>query len=103
VRIRPLVGYVPPGEFMPEVLMMRALWALRRRSPRDALEQFLKIYHDFPGAHVIAEAIYYEGVAAYRHTGNKENLWSVWRRLVEEWPGSPWALRTTLITANPQS
>ncbi len=97
IRLRETIGYLPPGETLAELLLMRGLFELRSGRPAAAIELLQQMREDYPGASLAPEAAYWEGVAAYRITRDKEDLWEVWRRLVAEHPGSLWAAKTTLL------
>lgn len=97
IRLRETVGYLPPGAMLAELLLMRGLFELRSGRPAAAVELLRQTREEYPGASVVPEAAYWEGVAAYRLSRDKKDLWKVWRRLVEEHPGSLWAAKTTLL------
>jgi NIPSNAP len=52
---------------------------------------------------VTPEAHYWEGVAAYRQSRDKDDLWAVWRALVVAHPGSVWAKRNDLARSGPDT
>ncbi len=79
-----------------ELLLMQALFELRAARAARALERLEALRASFPRAHVAPEAMFWEGVAAYRRSGNKDDLWAVLRRLVAAYPDSLWAVKTTL-------
>ena len=95
--LRQTAGYLPPGEMLAELAFIRGLHHLRRARPRRALEIFCAIADDFPRSAVVAEAAYWEGIAAYRASKDKEDLWAVWRRLIADHPDTLWAAKTTLL------
>jgi len=95
--LRQTAGYLPPGEMLPELLFIKGLLELRRARPARALEAFGQVAALYPGASVVPEAIYWEGIAAFRASKDKEELWVIWRRLVAQYPGSLWAAKTTLL------
>jgi TolA-binding protein len=92
-----IVGYIPPSEMLAQLHFIRALNEMRSARPANALQIFRQLYNDFPRADVVPEAIYWEGIAAYRQSKNKEDLWVVWRQLAAKYPNSLWAARTTLL------
>jgi hypothetical protein len=52
----------------------------------------------FGASSVAPEALYWKGLAAYRRSKDKEDLWCVWRELVAAYPASVWAEKTTLLS-----
>ena len=95
--LRRIVGYLPPTEMLAQLHFVRALNEMRSARHASALQVFRQLYAGFPRADVVPEAIYWEGIAAYRLSKNKEDLWVIWRQLAADYPGSAWAARTTLL------
>lgn len=95
--LRRIVGYLPPAEMLAQLHFIRALSEMRSARPANALQIFRQLYACFPHADVVPEAIYWEGIAAYRQSKNKEDLWVIWRRLAADYPNDTWAARTTLL------
>lgn len=95
--LRTVIGFLPPAELAAELGVMEALWDLRRGRPDDARALLQAVRRDHAGAAVVPEAHYWEGVAAYRQSHDKEDLWAVWRELLVAYPGSAWSKRTTLL------
>lgn len=93
---REVVGFLPPAELLAEIELAQALVELRSAQPAAARDRLRTLRERGAGRHVAAEALYWEGVATYRASGDKDDLWPVWRDLVARHPGSPWALKTTL-------
>jgi hypothetical protein len=100
-RLRALVGFLPPAELAAELTLMEALWALRHNRHDQARAMLEVVRRDHAGAAVTPEAHYWEGVAVYRQTRDKDDLWRVWRELAAAHPGSSWARRTTLLDPVP--
>lgn len=95
--LRRIVGYIPPAEMLAELHFIRALNEMRSARPANAMQIFRQLYADFPKAHLIPEALYWDGIAAYRQSKNKEDLWVIWRRLAADYPNNLWAAKTTLL------
>lgn len=95
--LRQTAGYLPPSEMLPELRFITGLYELRRARPARALEAFRQVAALYPCSAVVPEAIYWEGIATYRASKVKEDLWVIWRRLVADYPGSLWAAKTTLL------
>jgi hypothetical protein len=96
-RLRSWVGYLAPAQFLAEIRLAHAQHALRSAQPGVARQRLRSLRVDQPDAFCVPEAIYWEGIAAYREKGEKEPLWEVWRELVREFPSSEWTMKTTLL------
>lgn len=92
--LRQWVGFLPPEDFLAELTLTLALNELRNARPTEA-SQRLEAIVDHPTAG--PEALFWKGVAAYRHTGQKPPLWEVWREIPKRYPDSRWARHTTLL------
>jgi hypothetical protein len=99
--LRTVIGFLPPSELAAELTLMNALWALRYNHHDQARALLEALRRNHGGAAVTPEAHYWEGVAAYRQSRDKDDLWAVWRALVVAHPGSVWAKRTTLLDPVP--
>lgn len=87
--VRQWIGFLPPEAFVIELQLALALSDLRRARATAALARLDSLS--------LPEALYWKGVAAYRATRDKAELWDVWRQLTQRYPGSPWSVRTTLL------
>jgi hypothetical protein len=96
-RLRQVVGYLPPAQFLAELSLVRGLSALRSGRAAAAEDLLQQVVIDFPGSDAAPEALYWRGVAAYRRSRDKEELWGVWQELVVTFPWSVWAMKTTLM------
>jgi hypothetical protein len=91
-------GYLDPKRFLAEMAMARLQAAIDRQ--------------DFPLAHSLAqeaqrltagdperepEALYWSSVAAYKATGESQNLVNGWNRLLDAFPQSDWAKKAEFI------
>ena len=97
LRLREIVGYLPPRLLIPELLVAHGLFDIRRGRPGQAIAVFERVRAEYPGAPVVPEALYWLGVAASWHHDDKSRLWESWRALAEGYPESLWAAKTTLL------
>lgn len=95
--LRKTVGYLPPLEMLAELRFVSGLYELRQARPSKAIVEFKLLASDYPGTSIVPEAAYWEGIAAYRTSKDKEDLWVIWRRLIKDYPDSVWAAKTTLL------
>jgi thioredoxin-like negative regulator of GroEL len=98
-RLRETIGFLPPEELRAELTLARGLYALRSARAAEAETLFQEVAEVFTDSHAAPEAMYWQGLAAYRRSKNKEDLWQIWRELVEAYPASIWARKTTLLPA----
>lgn len=97
IEVRRVVGYLPPGEFVPELIMARANAALLNGKAADAFALFRTVAEQHPEANVAPEALYYAGVAGYRRDGKPDELRVQWNMLREKYPHSTWWTRASFI------
>jgi hypothetical protein len=71
-------GYLPPAEFLPQLLVAQAHACLR--------------LHDEPGA-VAPEAQYFLAVSAYKQSHQASDLLDNWHRLQMRYPASLWRVK----------
>lgn len=93
---RETIGFLPPAELLAELELAEALVELRSARAAAARDRLHALRERGDGRHVAAEALFWEGIATYRASGNKEDLWPAWREIVARYPGSSWAVRTAL-------
>ena len=97
LRLREIVGYLPPRLLAPELLVARGLFDIRRGRPGQAVAIFERVRAEYPDAPVVPESLYWLGVAASWHHDDKALLRSAWRELTEGYPQSLWAAKTMLL------
>lgn len=90
-ELRRLIGYLPPGEFLPELKMAVGLVELERGRSAEAHDRFRRIVEQHASAHAAPEALYWAGIAAFRRDGkNKQSLVPAWLKLRARYPHSTW-------------
>jgi len=91
-------GYLDPGRFLGEMSLAWLKAAVDRRDFETARERSgdaLRRTKGDPSRE--PEAIYWSSVAAYKASGEADNLLSGWNRLMDEFPQSDWAKRVEFI------
>jgi hypothetical protein len=96
IATREIIGFLPPAELLAELTLAEALVELRSARAAAARDRLGAMRERGDARHVAAEALYWEGIATYRASGNKDDLWPAWREVATHYPESPWALKTTL-------
>jgi tetratricopeptide (TPR) repeat protein len=87
------VGFIPPEEFIPTILlgMVKTYLDLRQFDP--AIECLEKIINNYPQSFTAPEAIYYRGVCVYKTSHDAGGLKRAYERLAKEYPQSEWVKR----------
>lgn len=87
------VGFMPPEEFIPSVIlgMLKVQFDLKKY--REALDIANRLIKDFPKSKAIPETIYWQGVASFEHTNDPQHLKAAYKKLQAEYPASEWTQR----------
>lgn len=93
---RRFIGYLPAGEFIPQVQVGVAQLALYHKDPEMAASILAAAVRDYPNSGVAPEALYWGGVAAYRLGGWPE-LRAAWKLIGEKYPSSDWVRRADCL------
>ena len=94
VRLREVVGFLPPDGLLWELRLVRALDALRRAAYAEAIALFEQVVEAELARELRPEAAYWVGIAGYLQDADEERLHRTWRPLRERWPESIWTART---------
>lgn len=90
-------GYLPPSEFVAQLLAGRAHALLRSSDDAAAATAYEDVLRRFPTSFVAAEASYFSAVAAYRGSGEAPDLIDNWQQLQRRHPGSAWRTKQSFI------
>lgn len=90
-------GYLPPFEFVPQLLGGQAQAALRQHDESGAVAIFAEVVRRFPTSAVAAEALYYGAVSAYKGSHDGNDLLRGWRRLQLQYPESIWRVKQSFV------
>jgi hypothetical protein len=88
-----IVGFLPPDEFIPALLLGMAKVYFDKDRLDEALSDLDKIVNSYPRSAAAPEAIYLRGVALYKETHKAEPLKDAFEQLRREHPSSEWAKR----------
>ena len=86
-------GYLPPSEFVPQLLVAVAHARLRRKEFDGAAALYEESLHRYPTSLVAAEAEYYLGVSRYRKSHEASDLTRAWHELEKRHPNSEWTVK----------
>ena len=86
-------GYLPPAEFVPQLLVAQAQTLLRLQDEPGAAGVYREVLERFPTSAVAPEAQYFVAVALYKHSHQAPDLLDTWRRLQTQYPNSIWRVK----------
>jgi len=87
------VGFLPPEECIPSLLLGIAKTCFELDRFQEALKQLDTIISDHPASHAAPEAIYLRGVAAYKSTHDPRPLKQAYEQLQAKYPDGEWTKR----------
>ncbi len=90
-----IVGFLPPDEFIPGLLLGIAKTNFDRDEFDNAVADLDKVINNYPRSAAAPEAVYLYGVTRYKTTHKPEPLRDAFERLRREYPSSEWAKRAT--------
>jgi hypothetical protein len=87
------VGFLPPEEFIPSVLLGIAKIHFDLDQFGDAIKIFENILSHHAGSAAAPEAVFLKGVCGYKNTHNPTPLKEAYEKLQASYPGSEWTKR----------
>ena len=87
------VGFMPPEEFIPSLLLGMGKTCFDRDQFPEAIEFLEKLLLAYPKSGSAAEAIFLRGVAGFKATHVAAMLKGAYERLKAEYPESEWTKR----------
>jgi nicotinamidase-related amidase len=86
-------GYLPPAEFVPQLLVAQAQTLLRLQGEAGGAAVYRQVLERFPTSAVAPEVQYSAAVALYKHSHQAPDLLDTWRRLQTQYPSSIWRVK----------
>ncbi len=86
-------GYLPPFEYVPQLLAGVGQAYLRKHDEPKAASVFERVIREYPTSAVAPEAEYYYAVSKYKQSHKPEDLMGNWDRLRRDHPESIWRVR----------
>ncbi len=86
-------GYLPPFEFVPQLLVALGQARLRQHDEGGAAAIYEEALARFPTSAVAAEAQYYLAVARYKASHDGADLMNGWGKLRARYPDSIWRVK----------
>ncbi len=87
------VGFLPPEEFIPSLMLGMGKVHFDREKFEGALALFDRLLKDYPRSDAAPETVYLRGVAQYKSTHSPGPLKEAYERLQAEYPASEWTKR----------
>jgi tetratricopeptide (TPR) repeat protein len=87
------VGFLPPEELIPSLLLGIAKSYFDRERFSEALSTLDKLIKDYPNSDSVPEALYLQGVSKYKSTHNPKPLKEAYEQLQAKYPSSEWTKR----------
>lgn len=89
------VGFLPPEEFVPFLLLGLAKVELARQAFDQAVCELQTLLNDHPRSASSAESIFLEGMARYKKNDDLKPLKEAYERLAKDFPESEWAKKAS--------
>ena len=89
-----VVGFLPPEQLIPYLLLGKGKTYFDHRRFNDALAAFERLISDWPQSFAAPQAIYYRAICRYRTTHDAHHLKIGHQILKAEYPDSEWTVRT---------
>jgi hypothetical protein len=90
-------GYLPPAEFLPQLLAGRAEALLRSDRGEEAADEFARVLRAYPTSFVAAEVAYFTAVSRYRLSHEPADLLEKWAHLQSRYPESRWRTKQSFV------
>ncbi|MFO8091024.1 MAG: tetratricopeptide repeat protein [Desulfatiglandaceae bacterium] len=88
-----IIGFLPPEELNPAILLGVGKIFLDHGDFDRALGTLNEVLEKHPGSHAAPEAVYFRGVSQYKQTHSGEPLKKAYEKLKAAYPESEWAKR----------
>jgi len=90
-----IVGFLPPDEFIPALLLGIGKTAFDKDELDKAMTDFDKVVTAYPRSAAAPEAMYLRGVVQFKKSHQAEPLKEAFEQLKRDYPASEWAKRAT--------
>lgn len=90
-------GYLPPTEFLPQLLAGRAQALLRSDRGDEAADAYADVLRRFPTSFIAPEVAYFAAVSQYRISHQITDLLGNWDHVQRRYPMSEWRTKQSFI------
>jgi len=87
------VGFLPPEELIPSLLLGMAKTGFEQQRYAEALSAIQELLGTYPGSDAAPEALFLKGVAGYKSTHDPKPLKEAYEQLQSRYPASEWTKR----------
>jgi len=87
------VGFLPPEELIPSLLLGMAKVDFDQERFTDAMAKLDTLLKEYPGSDAAPEAVFILGVCGYKSSHDPKPLKDAYERLNAEYPSSKWTKR----------
>jgi hypothetical protein len=96
-EVRRSQGFFPPEEFIPELKLGLGQALMLEKNFAGAFDLFDQVVRDQADSRSVPEAMYWQGVSAYKRDGNAQSLIRYWKELQQKAPESDWWQKASFI------
>ncbi len=89
------VGFLPPEELIPFLMLGMAKARFDHDEFKEALELLAKVLSEYPGSAAAPEAFYLRGITLYKTTEDGGKLKETYEGLRERYPESAWTKKAS--------
>ncbi len=93
------VGFLPPEEFVPSLMLGIGKTHLERGEFGQAIPRFELLVSQYPKSGSAPEAVFYLGVAQFQSTHDPKFLKTAFDQLAAQYPQSEWATRASAYSS----
>ena len=91
-------GFLPPDDFLGQLMLGRARIAFQAQNWNEAAKMFRRVYEDLPDSDAAPEALYWTGVTRYKDTNDATALKETARAFTTRYTDSSWAKKASIWT-----
>lgn len=90
-------GFLPPGEFLPQLHFGLGFMALEKQDYKTAGLLLKSVVEKYPGSNIAPEAQYWCGVSEYKASHKVDALLNAWKKIRTDYPQSIWAKKVSFV------
>ncbi len=91
-------GFLPPDDFLGQLMLGRAKIDFQERKWEEAAKMFRRVYEELPDTEAAPEALYWTGVTRYKDTNDPTALKETARAFSSRYTDSSWAKKASIWT-----
>lgn len=91
------MGYMPPGEYEPQVHFARGREAFSKGNYQVALDAYATVVDRWPASDVAPECLYWTGVCRFKLTKEEPKIADACREVLRRYPNHLWAKKLSFM------